>query len=343
LRSLHVSQSSKSQTLCFKTHLGETVFAKKLVAVSLAVFVTLGLAACDPPMPPEILAAEAEKVVKCIDGDLSVATPTAIADVVDSWASSISGACTGMTLTPLDAAHEAAQAVISMGGKISPSCTPFATFPIAIDGGVVAFALTDAPNLTLSPANVQDIFSGKIKNWADPSLAASNPDAVLPDLPIKIVGGPQQSVIDALTVWFKKLGTDFAPSLANAAAADDGAFLATMAEGDIALTSYSNALYNYSTVAAITVGDNYAVADALGLQNGADKSYKPAGGDLPAYGATYPINISLCGSDNQIARTVARYLVRQDAQGALGSAVIAPLPNSLRVTTIGLIEKGLTK
>lgn len=319
------------------------MFAKKLVAVGLAVFVSLGLTACDPPMPPEILAAEAEKVVKCIDGDLTVATPAAIADVVDSWASSISGACTGMTLTALGAGDETAQAIISMGGEISPACTPFATFPIAVDGGVVAFALSDAPNLTLSPANVQDIFSGKIKNWSDPALSASNPDAALPDLPIKIVGGPQQPVIDSLAAWFKKLGTDLAPSLAKVAAVDDGAFLATMAEGDIALTSYSNALYNYSTVAAITVGDSYAVADALGLQNGADASYKAAGGDFPAYGATYPINIALCGSDNQIARTVARYLVRQDAQGALGSAVIAPLPNSLRVTTIGLIEKGLTK
>jgi hypothetical protein len=343
LRSLHVSKSLKLQTLRIKNHLGEIVLAKKLVAVGLTVFVTLGLAACDPPMPPEILAAEAEKVVRCIDGDLTVATPPAIADVVDSWATSIAGACTGMSLTPLDAADATAQAIISMGDGISPACTPFATFPIAVDGGVVAFALTDAPNLTLSPANVQDIFTGKIKNWSDQALAASNPDAILPDLPIKIVGGPQQPVVDSLTAWFKKLGTVFTPSLAKASAVDDGAFLATMAEGDIALTSYSNALYNYSTVAAITVGDGYAVADALGLQNGADATYKPAKGDFPAYGATYPINIALCGADNQIARTVARYLVRQDAQGALGSAVIAPLPNSLRISTIGLIEKGLTK
>ena len=319
------------------------MFAKKLVAVGIAVFVSLGFTACDPPMPPEILAAEAEKVVTCIDGDLTVATPSAIVDVVDSWASSISGACTAMSLTALDSTDETAQAVISMGGEIAPFCTPFATFPIAIDAGVVAFALTDAPNLTLSAANVQDIFSGKIKNWSDPSLAASNPDAVLPDLPINIVGGPQQPVVDSLTTWFKKLGTTFTPSLAKVSPADDGAFLATMAEGDIALTSYSNALYNYSTVAAITVDNSYAVADALGVQNGADESYKPAEGDFPAYGATYPVNLALCGEDNPIARTVARYLVRQDAQGALGSAIIAPLPNSLRITTIGLIEKGLTK
>jgi hypothetical protein len=319
------------------------MFAKKIVATGLALIVTLGLTACDPPMPPEILAAEAEKVVRCIEGDLSVATPAAVADVVDSWSTSISSACAGMSLTKLDGADLTAQAVISMGGAIAPECKPFATFPIAIDGGVVAYALSDAPNLNLSPANIQGIFSGKIKNWSDPSLAATNPDAVLPDLPIRIVGSPEQSVIDALTSWFKKLSIDFTPTQAKVSAFDDGAFLATLAEGDIALTSYSNALYNYSTVAAVSVDSGLAIADAVGLQNGADEKFAAAEGDVPAYGATYPINLALCGADNEISRTIARYLVRQDAQGALGAAVVAPLPDTLRISTIALIEKGLPK
>jgi hypothetical protein len=165
----------------------------------------------------------------------------------------------------------------------------------------------------------------------------------LPDIPIRIVGAPEQSVIDALTAWFKKLAVDFTPTQAKVSAFDDGAFLATLAEGDIALTSYSNALYNYSTVAAIKLDSGSAIADALGLQNGADEKYAPAEGDAPAYGATYPVTIALCGADNEISRTVARYLVRQDAQGALGSAVVAPLPDSLRISTIALIEKGLPK
>ena len=314
------------------------MFAKKLAATGLAIFITLGLAACDPPMPPEFLASEAEKVVTCVDGDTPVATPAVISDAIDSWSTSISGACSGMTLTKVDSSDEAAKAVITMDGQLSSSCKPFATFPIAIDGGVVAYALSDAPNLTLSAQNVQDIFSGKINNWSDPSLASSNPDAVLPNLAIRVVGGPQQPVIDSLKAWFKKLGADFSPNLAKVSKLDDGAFLATMSEGDIALTSYSNALYAFSTVAAVTVGSTYAVADAAGMQHGADSSYKPAEGDLAAYGATYPINIALCGEDNKLSRAVARYLVRQDAQGALGSAVIAPLPDSIRIKTIAAIE-----
>jgi phosphate transport system substrate-binding protein len=324
------------------------VFAKKLVATGLAILVTIGLTACDPPMPPELLAAQAEKTVTCIDGDLTVATPTAISDVVDGWASSLSGACAGSTLTKLDGADGTAQAIISMDGQISAACKQFADFPIAIDGGVVAYVLADAPTLNLTPQNIQDIFSGKVTKWSDPSLAAANPDAVLPDLAIHIVGGPQQIAVDALTNWFTKLGVDFKPTLAKISAKDDGAALATMAEGDIAITSFSNALYAFSTVAAVTVGKDpiaeSAIADISGIQRGADISgAKPGQGEAPAYAATYPINMYLCGTDNQVARAIGRYLIRQDSQGSLGAAVVAPLPESIRMKAIAVAAKGLPK
>jgi hypothetical protein len=324
------------------------VFAKKLVATGLAILVTLGLTACDPPMPPELLAAQAEKTVTCVDGNLSVATPSAISDVIDGWSSSLTGACAGSTLTKLDAADAKAQAIISMDGQISPKCKPFAEFPIAIDGGVVAYVLADAPTLNLTPQNIQDIFTGKVTNWSDPSIAAVNPDAVLPDLAIHIVGGPQQIAVDAMTGWFKKLGVDFNPTLTKISAKDDGAALATMAEGDIAITSFSNALYAFSTVAAVTIGKDpatqSAIADISGIQRGADTSGAAAGqGEAPAYSATYPIKMYLCGKDNLTARAIGRYLIRQDSQGSLGSAVVAPLPESVRIQAIQVVSKGLPK
>lgn len=324
------------------------MIAKKLVAVSLAVFVSLGLTACDPPMPPEVIAAQAEKTVNCVDGELSIASPIAIADVVKSWASSLTESCANTAVTVLDGADESAQAVISMDGQLAPACTPFATFPIAIDGGVIAYYLTDAPTLNLTPQNIQDIFSGKVTDWSDPSLAAANPDTVLPQLPINIVGGPQQVAVDSLAKWFEELGVDFTPTAANIQATDDGSALATMAEGDIAITSFSNALYAFSTVAAITFGKDVAsetaVPDISGIQRGADTSgAKPGQGEGPAYRAVYPINMYLCGTDNQVARAVGRYLIRQDSQGALGAAVVAPLPESVRITAIAEVEKGLAK
>jgi hypothetical protein len=324
------------------------MIAKKLVAVGLALFVTLGLTACDPPMPPEVIAAQAEKTITCVDGQLSVASPLAIADVVNGWASSLTESCPNTTVTALDGGDESAQAVISIDGQLSPACTPFATFPIAIDGGVVAYYLTDAPALNLTPQNIQDIFSGKVTDWSDPSLVAANPDAVLPNLPINIVGGPQQVAVDAMSKWFEELGVEFTPTAATVQTVDDGSALATMAEGDIAITSFSNALYAFSTVAAVTFGKDVAtetaVPDISGIQRGADAgSAKPGQGEGPAYRAVYPINMHLCGTDNQVARAVGRYFIRQDSQGALGAAVVAPLPESVRITAIAEVEKGLAK
>jgi hypothetical protein len=320
------------------------VLVKKLVATGLAIAISLGLAACDPPLPPEILAAQAEKTVTCVDGEVSVSAPDGISDVVDSWSTSLTGACAGMTLKKLPVGDKTAQAVISLGAAVPASCVPFATLPIAEDAGVIAYALTDAPNLVLTPQNVQDIFSGKVTNWSDKSIAASNPDATLPNLPISVVGTPQQSEIDALAGWFKKLGVTFAPTLAKVAPVDSGAALANLAEGQVAITSFSNALYAYSTVAAIQVGKDQAIADVAGVQLGADKAAaKPKSGDPIGYGATYPVTLSLCGADNQTLRAFGRFVIRQDSQGALGSAVIAALPESERVKAIVIVEKGLPK
>ncbi len=320
------------------------MFAKKIAAAGLALLVTVGLTACDPPLPPEILAAQAEQTVNCVDGDVKVASPSAISDVIDSWATSLTTACSGMTLTKVAAADPGAQAVITMDGSIPPKCTPFATFPIAEDGGVLAYALTDAPNLVLTAQNVEDIFSGKVTNWSDPSIATANPDATLPSLPIHVVGTPQQVAVDALTAWFKKLGVTFTPTLAKVSAADDGKALANLAEGDIAITSFSNALYAYSTMASIAVGKDLATADINGIQLGADKSAaKPKAGDPIGYGATYPVIMALCGTDNNTARALGRFLIRQDSQGALGSAIIAALPDSERIKSIAIVEKGLPK
>jgi hypothetical protein len=85
------------------------------------------------------------------------------------------------------------------------------------------------------------------------------------------------------------------------------------------------------------------VADINGIQLGADKTAKPKAGEPIGYGATYPIMLALCGADNNTARALGRFLVRQDSQGALGSAIIAALPNSERLKSIAIVEKGLPK
>lgn len=52
---------------------------------------------------------------------------------------------------------------------------------------VLAYNVPGVSELRLPRAVYGDIFEGKIENWNDPAIAAANPDATLPDLPITVV------------------------------------------------------------------------------------------------------------------------------------------------------------
>ena len=56
--------------------------------------------------------------------------------------------------------------------------------PVYISPIAVAYNLPGVTDLNLSAENVADIFSGKVTNWSDDSIAQNNPDIELPDLDI---------------------------------------------------------------------------------------------------------------------------------------------------------------
>ncbi len=58
---------------------------------------------------------------------------------------------------------------------------PFVIGPVAI-----AYNLEGVDELNLTVENIVDIFKGEIKNWNDPKIAESNPDADLPDQDITV-------------------------------------------------------------------------------------------------------------------------------------------------------------
>jgi len=59
--------------------------------------------------------------------------------------------------------------------------------PTCIGAVVIAYSLPGVEDLNLSNENLQDIFMGKITNWNDPGLQASNPGIALPDLALTVV------------------------------------------------------------------------------------------------------------------------------------------------------------
>lgn len=59
--------------------------------------------------------------------------------------------------------------------------------PVYISPIAIIFNIEGASELTLDPATAAGIFAGKITNWNDPAIAATNSGATLPDLPITAV------------------------------------------------------------------------------------------------------------------------------------------------------------
>jgi phosphate transport system substrate-binding protein len=59
--------------------------------------------------------------------------------------------------------------------------------PTCIGAVVIAYNLPGVENLKLSNANLQDIFMGKITNWNDGRIQATNPDLTLPDQALTVV------------------------------------------------------------------------------------------------------------------------------------------------------------
>ena len=59
--------------------------------------------------------------------------------------------------------------------------------PMTAGAIVIAYNVDGVTNLKLSRKAYTGIFLGKIKKWNDPAIAAANPGAKLPDLPINVV------------------------------------------------------------------------------------------------------------------------------------------------------------
>lgn len=328
-----------------------------LGAMSLVLVGSLALTACDPPMPPEVLASLAEQTYTCEAGDSELYALPVVASVATDWQFSVEGACPGMTITPVEAATDLTALQIHRAGVL-PVGTSFSQVPFALDAVVLAVNLPDITNVSLSADAIDKIWAGQITNWNDATLAALNSSFELPDLPISFGTDAEVGDTTAFTAWMKRLaGKDF--NLTGGTATLD-AFV----EGSLVLTKYSTATDLTATMVAIVADpkQDAIAADAEHIisagsmfkgkvTNGVvnltfDSKAKPIAPEgidqAPApYEAVTIITLSLVGEDNLTTRAAARYLLRQDSQGSLGLSSVIALPESLRAIALSTVSVGL--
>ena len=337
-------------------------------AVAIAIALSLTLTACDPPMPESLRIAQAELEVQCETGDVSLSIPEAITDVGFNWTDSLAIGCTDMTITTTDEFSFDSNLVIGESSLISARCEAFEQVPVALDAAVLVVNIPDIFEVFLDPSQIVGIFNGTITSWADPALVVNNEGYSFPDIPIVLPTQATVSAKNALSEWISRLAGEplVLDGIADAAGVTDIELSMPMEEGSIGISSYSAATYMGSPIVAIltTPGDYdsliyadsgsitsagtqlVATTGANGLELALDPAIEPTPEDgtfeaLVPYQAIYPVSMALCGADNTLIRTAARYLLRQDSQGVIASATMLPLPESARIEAIKLVVVGL--
>ena len=342
--------------------------ARVLKAASAALLVSLSLTACDPPIPPGLLALQAEIEVQCEEGEVTTAFPESMTDLALTWSESLLVACENMALTNLGVDANEPDLLVSEPSLVAGRCEPFAEVPLAIDAAVLVINIPDFFEILLTAQQIVDIFNGTITNWSDPALAEFNGDFPLPDLPIVLPTEATANTKAALSEWIGRLaGVPLDLSgISDSKAANELSFASPAEEGSISIASYGAATFAGSATVAVMVDANdpesfvrasYAelisaatqltsTIEGTAVKVTLDPSIEPqaeAGLDegVEPYQAIYAIDIALCGEDTTLKRTMARYLLRQDSQGVILSSTLIPLPESIRVDAISVVVVGL--
>ena len=226
-----------------------------LVASTLVGMTTL--AACDPPMPPDVAAAVAERQLTCVPGAVSVSVPADFTGSMAAVGDALASACVeeGVDQTASEVADDPSAPVRVIPGPPTSeqleefrtsACTtgtvlavPAFAYPISL-----AFNAPGFEGIALSAEAVAGILNGTITSFADPAIQATNEGYDFSSLPpISVVASGQPSgAVEAMTAWLAQQ----APQVWSAGAvatlpaaeplADQAALLETMIATPSAVT-----------------------------------------------------------------------------------------------------------
>ena len=287
-----------------------------LVAVCAA-----AVTACTPPLPPDVLAAQAENTIVCQSGSQNVSMPDDFAGAMSLVNGNLSGVCVDQSITEVLPGEPATLQVIDH----APTTDDIAAFkqncptnPIVVPafGYAVglAYNIIGLDGLVLTPEVIAGMLSGAITSWEDPKIAEANAGIDLTGLPpiaIAALDAPSGAV-EAMTTWLSKAApkdwtSGPTATLANATTtfptAIDLMGELTAMEGTIAVVPVVSAATNAVPVASLPVQDLVIAPDDTQSQKiglGATTITKDEAGNLlasPAVGGV-PVegNLDLAAS-----------------------------------------------
>lgn len=175
------------------------------------------LAACTPPMPPDVLAARLERTITCVPGAQDVAVPPEFIEMVNQVGVSLNGLCPDQTMVavPNDTEgtqvrildHPATEADVASMSEICSGdvlTTPVLGTPIGLVVNIIGL-----DGLLLTPQAVAGLLDGSITTWSDPLITEPNSGFEIPDLPVTLLRLDRPSgAVEAVTTWLAKEAPD---------------------------------------------------------------------------------------------------------------------------------------
>lgn len=180
--------------------------------IVLIVCTVVALAACTPPMPPDVLAARAESQIVCGNGDVAVSVPETLTGSMAAVGAALTSVCPEDTVTEVPVGDPASVALVDktpttadIESFAAQSCPAGSTIvvPVFAYPVTIAYNVIGLEGVVLTPAAVAGILNGTVMSWEDPLITDENPDfdfTGLPELTLMSVDTDQGSV-EAMTAW----------------------------------------------------------------------------------------------------------------------------------------------
>jgi ABC-type phosphate transport system substrate-binding protein len=188
-----------------------------VLAACVAASAALLLSACTPPLPPDVLAAQAEANITCQTGAQNVSIPEDFAGASDAVNATLAGTCPDQSLVEVAPGEPASLVITEMAptaeqiaafDKICPSGTitvPVFGYPVVLTLNVIGLE-----GVVMTPQALAGILDGTITSWTDPLITDANPGTDftgIPDITVMSLEGPS-GAINAMTAYLSKTAGD---------------------------------------------------------------------------------------------------------------------------------------
>ncbi|UQU65363.1 phosphate ABC transporter substrate-binding protein PstS [Couchioplanes caeruleus] len=320
----------------------------------------------------------------CATGQLTAQGSSAQKNVMDEWIKTYQGQCSGAQIgyesTGSGAGIQAFIAgtadFVGSDSALKEEEQPQANakcpggqalnLPMVVGPIAIVYNVDGADNLQFSAPTLAKIFSGKIKKWNDPAIAAENSGAKLPDAAIQAVHRSDESgTTDNFTKYLSKTAaSDWsydhakawkAPGGTGANKSDGVASLVKSTAGTIAYVELSfaensdlkkakikNGAGEFTELTGESAGKTIAGAKVKGAGDDValDIDYATTeAGAYPIVLVTYEIACSKGSAKAAAIKGFLTYTSSTGGQSALGELGYAPLPESVRSKVAASVAK----